>query len=292
MFFLSYKQKKINNDNNNITTADPDGCRRFSGSGYKNEATIKAGEWIFFCSFPFFSFSSGGEEKRLRRFLDERGLKKLTPALSLRKPSPKKPNVTAGFVGAESELVAAGGDGGRLYLFDARTSQLRHRIRTDSHTCNAFREHPVAPLHLACVGIDDSVKLLAPVGGRRRRKGGRGGRRPEGGRDGGGGEQEIGGGSSESSESSSSSSSSSEDGGNNGGQSSDSGSPEEEQEGAAQERAARFSTQRGRGLEGSRGLALMLRLGELGIPPPRGLLEELLAREQREGAGEEGGGEE
>jgi len=31
--------------------ADPDGCRRFSGSGYRNEATIKAGEELLFTLF-------------------------------------------------------------------------------------------------------------------------------------------------------------------------------------------------------------------------------------------------
>ena len=259
----SYFHRREDADDNEH--ADPDGCRRFSGNGYKNEATIKA----------------------------------------------------AGFVGAESELVAAGGDGGRFFLFDARTTLLRARVRTASHTCNAFRESPSAPLHLATVGIDDSVKLLAPVGERRRRT------RREG--RGGGGERSGGGESSESSDSGSSSessgsssSSSSSDGGE---QSGDSGSSEEEAEeeeegeqqggggggggGAAgatartsalahggQARRSAWLVAQGlppQAFEGS-DVGLMMRLGELGIAPPRGLFLQLAREwEERQAAGQEAG---
>ena len=235
--------------------------------------------------FLFFSPSSGRE-----------GRKRKNSPHTLLSPKQKKKK-TAAFVGAESELVAAGGDGGRLHLFDARSSRLRARVRTDSHTCNALREHPAAPLHLATVGIDDSVKLLAPVGERRRENWGerrdRGGsgvgsggeRRRREGRDGDGGGEPGGGGD--------------DGGGSSGDQSGGSGSSEEEEgerEREQEQRPALLSVQGG--VEG-RSIQMMMRLAEMGIPLPSRLFPVAAAagagegREPEAGGGEEeGGGEE
>ena len=226
--------------------------------------------------FPFFPFPIPGGKGGGK--VSSRGENSHTPFLSLPPPPPNnviKKN-SAGFVGAESELVAAGGDGGRLFLFDARSSRLRARVRTDSHTCNAFRENPFAPLHLATVGIDDSVKLLAPVGERS----GSGGRR--GGRGGGGAGEEGGEGGGEGGGGRDSSGSGDEEGEENGNSEGEGDSGEEEGE---EELAARLSVE---GLESS-SLRLMMRLAAMGALPTRrmSLAREVVGQEEGEQEEEE-----
>lgn len=67
------------------------------------------------------------------------------------------------YAGARGELVASGSDDGRLFLWDAASSDLvglgHHG---DSHVINAIAPHP-QDLCVASGGIDDEVKMWAPV---------------------------------------------------------------------------------------------------------------------------------
>jgi hypothetical protein len=68
--------------------------------------------------------------------------------------------------GGPGTHVACGSDDGRFYVWDAATSELKAAPVADAHVVNVVAPHPRSPLTLATSGIDDTVKLFAPVGDR------------------------------------------------------------------------------------------------------------------------------
>jgi len=72
----------------------------------------------------------------------------------------------AAFLDAHGDHVACGSDDGKFYVWATATSRLRAARGADADVVNIVAPHPAAPMTLATCGIDDTVKLWAPVGER------------------------------------------------------------------------------------------------------------------------------
>ncbi|KAK9805564.1 hypothetical protein WJX72_005219 [[Myrmecia] bisecta] len=65
------------------------------------------------------------------------------------------------FLGPACSVVAAGSDGGHLFMWDKGTGRLLAALRGDGHVVNCIHSHPYEPLMASC-GIDYSVKIWTP----------------------------------------------------------------------------------------------------------------------------------
>jgi hypothetical protein len=95
--------------------------------------------------------------------VDPDGVRRFSGALNHRTI---KGAVFLGDDGGPGTHVACGSDDGRFYVWDAATSELKAAPVADAHVVNVVAPHPRSPLTLATSGIDDTVKLFAPVGDR------------------------------------------------------------------------------------------------------------------------------
>ncbi|ORX62385.1 WD40 repeat-like protein [Hesseltinella vesiculosa] len=66
------------------------------------------------------------------------------------------------YFGANDEYVVSGSDDGRAYVWDKATGKLMQLLKGDQDTVNNIVGHPTLPI-MAISGIDDSVKLFAPI---------------------------------------------------------------------------------------------------------------------------------
>ncbi|PWN47068.1 WD40 repeat-like protein [Violaceomyces palustris] len=68
------------------------------------------------------------------------------------------------FAGPNDEYVVSGSDDGNWFLWDTETSKLQGLWEGDSSVVNVLQPHPTLPV-MAISGIDDTVKIFAPVTG-------------------------------------------------------------------------------------------------------------------------------
>ena len=69
------------------------------------------------------------------------------------------------FFGANDEYEVSGSDDGRGYIWDKQSGRLLQILEGDTDTVNNIVGHPTLPL-IAMSGIDDSVKIFAPIADR------------------------------------------------------------------------------------------------------------------------------
>ncbi|KAL9126319.1 MAG: hypothetical protein Q9217_004603, partial [Psora testacea] len=67
----------------------------------------------------------------------------------------------ANFFGLQDEYVVSGSDGGHIFVWDKKTSQLVNILEGDSEVVNVIQGHPYEPL-LAVSGIDHTIKIFSP----------------------------------------------------------------------------------------------------------------------------------
>lgn len=67
------------------------------------------------------------------------------------------------FLGQDDALVAAGSDGGRVFIFDAATGEAVMLLHADDDVANCVQCHPTLPV-LATSGIESVVRVWAPTG--------------------------------------------------------------------------------------------------------------------------------
>nr|GAT59468.1 WD40 repeat-like protein [Mycena chlorophos] len=68
------------------------------------------------------------------------------------------------FLGPRDEFVVSGSDCGNLFCWNKGTGELRDILEGDGVVVNVIEGHPHLPI-FACSGIDDTIKLFAPVAG-------------------------------------------------------------------------------------------------------------------------------
>ncbi|KAF7332099.1 WD40 repeat-like protein [Mycena kentingensis (nom. inval.)] len=66
------------------------------------------------------------------------------------------------FLGPNDDFVASGSDCGNLFIWNKETGELHALLEGDATTVNVIEGHPSLPL-FACSGIDETIKLFAPV---------------------------------------------------------------------------------------------------------------------------------
>ncbi|KAG8526759.1 uncharacterized protein KY384_008188 [Bacidia gigantensis] len=67
----------------------------------------------------------------------------------------------ANFFGLQDEYVVSGSDGGHLFIWDKKTSELLNILEGDGEVVNVIQGHPHEPL-LAVSGIDHTIKIFSP----------------------------------------------------------------------------------------------------------------------------------
>ncbi|KAL8950097.1 MAG: hypothetical protein Q9222_003842 [Ikaeria aurantiellina] len=67
----------------------------------------------------------------------------------------------ANFFGLNDEFVVSGSDGGHLFIWDKKTSELVNILQGDGEVVNVVQGHPYEPL-LAVSGIDSTIKIFSP----------------------------------------------------------------------------------------------------------------------------------
>ncbi|KAL9040351.1 MAG: hypothetical protein Q9180_001965 [Flavoplaca navasiana] len=67
----------------------------------------------------------------------------------------------ANFFGLNDEYVVSGSDGGHLFIWDKRTSELVNILQGDNEVVNVVQGHPYEPV-LAVSGIDSTIKIFSP----------------------------------------------------------------------------------------------------------------------------------
>lgn len=67
----------------------------------------------------------------------------------------------ANFFGLQDEYVVSGSDGGHLFIWDKKTSELVNILEGDNEVVNVVQGHPYEPV-LAVSGIDHTIKIFSP----------------------------------------------------------------------------------------------------------------------------------
>ncbi|KAL8700973.1 MAG: hypothetical protein Q9224_000714 [Gallowayella concinna] len=67
----------------------------------------------------------------------------------------------ANFFGLNDEYVVSGSDGGHLFIWDKKTSELVNILQGDDEVVNVVQGHPYEPV-LAVSGIDSTIKIFSP----------------------------------------------------------------------------------------------------------------------------------
>ncbi|KAI4264119.1 MAG: hypothetical protein L6R42_000756 [Xanthoria sp. 1 TBL-2021] len=67
----------------------------------------------------------------------------------------------ANFFGLNDEYVVSGSDGGHLFIWDKKTSELVNILQGDNEVVNVVQGHPYEPV-LAVSGIDSTIKIFSP----------------------------------------------------------------------------------------------------------------------------------
>ncbi|KAL8672356.1 MAG: hypothetical protein Q9168_003176 [Polycauliona sp. 1 TL-2023] len=67
----------------------------------------------------------------------------------------------ANFFGLNDEYIVSGSDGGHLFIWDKKTSELVNILQGDNEVVNVVQGHPYEPV-LAVSGIDSTVKIFSP----------------------------------------------------------------------------------------------------------------------------------
>ncbi|KAL8767976.1 MAG: hypothetical protein Q9209_005647 [Squamulea sp. 1 TL-2023] len=67
----------------------------------------------------------------------------------------------ANFFGLNDEYVVSGSDGGHLFIWDKKTSELVNILQGDNEVVNVIQGHPYEPV-LAVSGIDSTIKIFSP----------------------------------------------------------------------------------------------------------------------------------
>ncbi|KAL8709592.1 MAG: hypothetical protein Q9220_005684 [cf. Caloplaca sp. 1 TL-2023] len=67
----------------------------------------------------------------------------------------------ANFFGLNDEYVVSGSDGGHLFIWDKKTSELINILQGDGEVVNVIQGHPYEPV-LAVSGIDSTIKIFSP----------------------------------------------------------------------------------------------------------------------------------
>ncbi|KAL8786893.1 MAG: hypothetical protein Q9213_002524 [Squamulea squamosa] len=67
----------------------------------------------------------------------------------------------ANFFGLNDEYVVSGSDGGHLFIWDKKTSELVNILQGDNDVVNVIQGHPYEPI-LAVSGIDSTIKIFSP----------------------------------------------------------------------------------------------------------------------------------
>ncbi|KAL8926342.1 MAG: hypothetical protein Q9172_001793 [Xanthocarpia lactea] len=66
----------------------------------------------------------------------------------------------ANFFGLDDEYVVSGSDGGHLFIWDKKTSELVNILQGDNEVVNVIQGHPYEPV-LAVSGIDSTIKIFS-----------------------------------------------------------------------------------------------------------------------------------
>ncbi|CAL8575654.1 hypothetical protein XPA_001567 [Xanthoria parietina] len=67
----------------------------------------------------------------------------------------------ANFFGLNDEYVVSGSDGGHLFIWDKKSSELVNILQGDNEVVNVVQGHPYEPV-LAVSGIDSTIKIFSP----------------------------------------------------------------------------------------------------------------------------------
>lgn len=67
----------------------------------------------------------------------------------------------AAFLGQRDELVAAGSDDGRVFIYNSETGEVVQALQADEDVANCVQPHPSLPL-LATSGIESVIRLWSP----------------------------------------------------------------------------------------------------------------------------------
>ncbi|KAL8991698.1 MAG: hypothetical protein Q9169_007734 [Polycauliona sp. 2 TL-2023] len=67
----------------------------------------------------------------------------------------------ANFFGLNDEYIVSGSDGGHLFIWDKKTSEVVNILQGDNEVVNVVQGHPYEPV-LAVSGIDSTVKIFSP----------------------------------------------------------------------------------------------------------------------------------
>ncbi|KAL8799025.1 MAG: hypothetical protein Q9182_006204 [Xanthomendoza sp. 2 TL-2023] len=67
----------------------------------------------------------------------------------------------ANYFGLNDEYVVSGSDGGHLFIWDKKTSELVNILQGDDEVVNVVQGHPYEPV-LAVSGIDSTIKIFSP----------------------------------------------------------------------------------------------------------------------------------